>query len=661
MTIKKIKMRRMTAVGKFVMNRKNLKYNSNIIKHNYDKDSPETLLSKLIKTDHNNELNRLSNANLIYELLMKIKNFKEFVLTNDIDKEEIIKLLNEGMLKLFKLNEKIYKKGTIPQFYFLVLVGVVSFYNNTYILPGNFFGDEILKGFFYKNSAFAGEDNTFLLVIQKGLFHSTLENKLKKTNEKINLLLTNSFHIFKTFNNINLEKYKKKIIKIFPKTGQTIISNQEKANAIYIVYKGICALNNEENKDLIILDEGEIFGIESLKNIDRDMNILDGKYLYNIINKSPDTIIFKYDITDFNPLIIISLKNQLESYFSKTKKIIEKHENMKEDLENKLESNYRIFKMKKNIKDIFNKNVYKEFSPQKAEKYFYIALNKMKLEKRNINDKQKLIPKRKYLSTKRENSFTNGTKLLKKLVKSRSSLFSKRSNIYSTLTSRRKITSIPSNKKSTKEIKKIVINSNLKKSNFKEEPKNKQKKNLVIFPNKNKKNDKNKDFAISFKTLSISENSKNNSVFFTTINPKRIKRKYLYKPLSLLHAKDKIKSHQNKFLRRKIEEMKNKDDASRTIISSTFRDSISLRNKSSIINDKKTIEILGYPVLDTLDYFNYGDVEQSIFSNKQESNLRKDNIRKLLYYATKKYNMPLFIFMNNPEKLKLNLPNLSNF
>ena len=306
-------------------------------------------------------------------------------------------------------------------------------------------------------------------------------------------------------------------------------------------------------------------------------------------------------------------------------------------------------------------NVYKEFSPQKAEKYFYISLNKMKLEKRNINDKQKLIPKRKYLSTKGENSFTNGTKLLKKVVKSRSSLFSKRSNIYSTLTSRRKITSIPSNKKSKKEIKKIVINSNLKKSNFKEEPKNKQKKNLVIFPNKNKKNDKNKDFTISFKTLSISENSKNNSVFFTTINPKRIKRKYLYKPLSLLHTKDKIKIHQNKFLRRKIEEMKNKDDASRTIISSTFRDSISLRNKSSIINDKKTIEILGYPVLDTLDYFNYGDVEQSIFSNKQESNLRKDNIRKLLYYATKKYNMPLFIFMNNPEKLKLNLPNLSNF
>ena len=112
------------------------------------------------------------------------------------------------------------------------------------------------------------------------------------------------------------------------------------------------------------------------------------------------------------------MKNQLESYFSKTKKIIEKHENMKEDLENKLESNYRIFKMRKNIKDIFNKNVYKEFSPQKAEKYFYIALNKMKLEKRNINDKQKLILKRKYLSTKRENSFTNGTKLLKKLVKS---------------------------------------------------------------------------------------------------------------------------------------------------------------------------------------------------------------------------------------------------
>ena len=100
------------------------------------------------------------------------------------------------------------------------------------------------------------------------------------------------------------------------------------------------------------------------------------------------------------------------------------------------------------------------------------------------------------------------------------------------------------------------------------------------------------------------------------------------------------------------------------MISSIRRDPISLRSKTSSIIDKKNLEFLGFPISETIDYFNYRELDQSIFANNRESNqsnLKKNNIRKLLFYETKKYNIPLFIFLNNPEEPKLNLPQLSKF
>ena len=659
-------MRKLSSIGKFVINRKNSKYNSIKAKIIYDKESPEAMLSALITANYNSELNRLSKTNLIFDILMKIKAFKEFVLTNDFDKDVILKLLNEGMLKPFKFEEKIYKKGTPPQFYFLVLVGVVIIYNNTQILPGNFFGDEILKGFSYKNTAIAGEDNTFLLIIHKDLFSSTLENKLKEMNEKIKILITNSFHIFKTFSNRNLEKYKRKIVKLFPKTGDTIISNKEKATAIYIIFKGICTLNTEAKKNLIILDEGDIFGIESLNNISNDMKILDGKYLYNIINKSPNTIIFKFNITDFERLIIISLKNQLKSYFSETKNIIEKHENMKEDLENKLIDKYRLFKMKKNIKDLFNKSVYKEFVPEKAEKFYNIAVNQIKSNQKYINDKQKLIPKIKYLSNRSVDNFTNSDKLLRKMVKSRSSILPKQENINDNNSSRRSLKLNSTRKRNLKDNQKIAFNSDFTKFDYnkEEELKTIPDKYSLNYLNKNRKNEQIKKLTIPSKSLYSSDNTKNNSFFFTTIDEPKNKTKYLNNSLSALSIKNRSNNRQKKFLRRKLEEYKNKEETSKNMISSIRRDPISLRSKTSSIIDKKNLEFLGFPISETIDYFNYRELDQSIFANNRESNqsnLKKNNIRKLLFYETKKYNIPLFIFLNNPEEPKLNLPQLSKF
>ena len=46
----------------------------------------------------------------------------------------------------------------------------------------------------------------------------------------------------------------------------------------------------------MILGEDNLFGIESLNNLDEKGNLMDNKYLYNIINKSPNSIILKFSI-----------------------------------------------------------------------------------------------------------------------------------------------------------------------------------------------------------------------------------------------------------------------------------------------------------------------------------------------------------------------------
>ena len=182
--------------------------------------------------------------------------------------------------------------------------------------------------------------------------------------------------------------------------------------------------------------------------------------------------------------------------------------------------------------------------------------------------------------------------------------------------------------------------------------------------NKNRKNEQNKKLTIPSKSLYSSDNTKNNSFFFTTIDEPKNKTKYLNNSLSALSIKNRSNNRQKKFLRRKLEEYKNKEETSKNMISSIRRDPISLRSKTSSIIDKKNLEFLGFPISETIDYFNYRELDQSIFANNRESNqsnLKKNNIRKLLFYATKKYNIPLFIFLNNPEEPKLNLPQLSKF
>ena len=648
-------MKRKTMPSNIFISRKQLKYNTAASTFKGFGNTAERLLSELIQVE-SNSLNHLQNINNIYDLLIQIKSFQNYLKINDLNKDIILNILNSGVLKLFQLDEKVYKKGTYPQFYFLVLVGSVSFLNNKKVYnPGSFFGEEILREIQYKHTAFASERDTILLLIPKEYFILYLKDNIIKTNEKIEEKLINSFHIFKTFDNVIFHKYKDKMIKIYPETGQMIISKQDKADAIYIIFKGNCVLNIEEFQDLIILEDGDIFGIESLENFDEERNITDNNYLYNIINKSPNTIIFKFFINDLNQIMIKSIKNQLSDYFNERKTIINKHENLKENIQNKLMDKYNFFQQKKNKRKLLSQSVYKEFSNEKTEKFYYKALNNIRFHEKDINDKQKLIPKQNIFFHKNGNDRFN---LLRKIIKSNSFIKSRESLLNRT---RKKIMSNLLLKKDIKEIKKLILNSDLKKilnNNKKEEGNKENDKKIEINPNKNKKNEKNIFYNSSNQTINILDNSANNSLFFTSINYNPNKNN-VYKTINILSARDSKKIQKKKIKHGKREEnLKNKEEGSKTVMGSTCRDSYSYRNKSQIISARKQIEDYGFTVLDSMNYFNYGEKSNSMNSSYYGNNPEKPNIKKCVFYETNKFNIPLFILLD--EKEKINFPQLYN-
>ena len=431
----------------------------------------EENLSELLNIKMNN-LSHLDNVNMIYYSLIQLNNFKEFILINEIDKDTILNILKTGITKSYNINQEIFKKKTKPQFYFLVLSGSVSYNNsNNIYTPGSFFGDEIIKDIHYKNNAIALKDETILLLLPKESFNEYLKNNIIKTNDKIKNSLIKNFPIFNNFDNLTIEKYKaRRITKIFPETGDTIVSNEDIADAIFIIYKGNCSLNIGENADLMILGEDNLFGIESLNNLDEKGNLMDNKYLYNIINKSPNSIILKFSIKNLHLSIINDLKAQLIPSLLERNDILKKHEKMREDLKNNLVKKYNSLEKEKFKKKLLLTS-YRELSSEEVEKSYFKEYKNIRQNQRYINDKQKFIHRNSRLAMK---NIIDKKYLFDKMKKSHSSNYLQ-NNKNEISNNRKKIMSNLLLKKDTLDLKKIVLNSDLKKSiHIKKEIKNKE-------------------------------------------------------------------------------------------------------------------------------------------------------------------------------------------
>ena len=612
----------------------------------------EENLSELLNIKMNN-LSHLDNVNIIYDSLIQLNNFKEFILINEIDKDTILNILKTGITKSYNINQEIFKKKTKPQFYFLVLSGSVSYNNsNNIYTPGSFFGDEIIKDIHYKNNAIALKDETILLLLPKESFNEYLKNNIIKTNDKIKNSLIKNFPIFNNFDNLTIEKYKaRRITKIFPETGDTIVSNEDIADAIFIIYKGNCSLNIGENADLMILGEDNLFGIESLNNLDEKGNLMDNKYLYNIINKSPNSIILKFSIKNLHVSIINDLKAQLIPSLLERNDILKKHEKMREDLKNNLVKKYNSLEKEKFKKKLLLTS-YRELSSEEVEKSYFKEYKNIRQNQRYINDKQKFIHRNSRLAMK---NIIDKKYLFDKMKKSHSSNYLQ-NNKNEISNNRKKIMSNLLLKKDTLDLKKIVLNSDLKKSiHIKKEIKNKEenKENKEQIPN-------------SYRTFNDkdAEYDKNN-IFFTAVNMNRNKRKKsLYRTIKMINSKENSHTYRKK-LNNKIKEAKGeeystiKDDGSNTIVGSTFFDSISFRKNRKYISAKKQIEAYGCTALDSMKYFNFGERKKSLYSNIYENYKNKNNYKNCLFYETNKYNIPLFVLCGKKEAIKL--PDISHY
>ena len=600
--------------------------------------STEENLEKILKKDISSNLKHISHKKIIYDLLIKLVKFKEFVLLYNISKELIYEILSIGTLKLFNKDDIIYNKNNYPEYFYFVLSGKVSFQNsNDEFFPGDFFGDKYLKfNKKYRLTSYSSKDNTILLLISKEFYSLNLKNNLLKGNDKIRTILLKSFKIFRMIEVKTLAKYYKKMIKLFPSSEEIIISTKEIANAIFLIYEGRCILSIGKKRDLINLERGDIFGNESLNNVDREGRIGKNNYNYNIINKSPSSIIFKFLIKDLSRYIINGMKAYLSPYFLKREEITKNLREKKNSIQHNLKKKYDLFKRPINQKEIidkycFNKNI---ITSDKVKKSFNNVLLELRLNRKDENFKKKLIPNISHFISKKA--------LLKQKY----------------FESKRNKTTYLKSKANNKEIyKNMKLNHNL--------PSKREIRKMIWFSdleNFNKNNNNNKiinttsNYNYSSKLLTISDNN-NSNLYLTSIN--QINRPNENNQMAI----SPIRPDSNKERTITANSSYNQNRINRRLINSGIssnRCSTSFKTGSKIISIRQQIETYGCTILDTMNYFNNGSSQKYMKRNFSAGNKKGiDFNKKKIFYQTQKYNIPLYVLCDKFEKR--NFPDIQNF
>ena len=610
--------------------------------------SPEDNLKIILNKDISNNLKYISKIKIVYELLIKLKNFKEFIMLYNIEQKLMFQLLSIGILKSFKKDECINNKGCLAEHYFLVLFGAVFFQSlNQEYLPGNFFGEKyLIYNKKYRTSIISNKDNTILLLIPKDFFINNLKNKIMKGNDRVRIMILKSFKIFNMIERKTLEKYFQKMIKLFPSPEEIIISNNEVADSIYLIYEGSCALSNEKQGDLLILEKGDIFGNESLYNINDNKTIMKNRYKYNIINKSQNTIIFKFFINDLSKYLINGMKTYLASYFLSREEIIKNSLHTKKVIKNIFKKEYDLFKRPINKKEMinnfcFNNNI---ITNEKIQKSFNHVLSEIRFKRKEENFNKKLIPCM-------SNFFNKNTFLIEKFLQN--------NKIKSSSNSKTNIEELNSkylnSNKSKKEIRKILWFSEKKENNNKNK-KNKKHNNFL---------NNNSNFNYSSKILTFTDNNNNNNsnLYLTSINQVNKNNNNIF------NIKDNIfkVSQKNQFYNKEgtitTESSINQNRINKRLINSAFSTnlcSISNKNNSKILSVREQIETYGCTILETMSYFNDGINDKFLKRNYSANTKRRIiNNKKNLFYQTQKYNIPLYVLCDKREKRKF--PDITNF
>ena len=302
--------------------------------------SKEDKLVKYIKEDIESNFVSIKNPNELYNYLLTIHNFRQYIKIYNFDSQTIINSFRLAKYVKLKKNFRLFNQGEKTDFFYLVISGFIGFILNSNSLKssspkevnairaGTYFGE---WGFIFKInrtvSAYAKED-TLLLKFDKNCFKSFYQENIIHSENISKKFILKHINAFKKLGLTAFNHYYREMKKIYLEQNTQIFQSGDKANYFYIVFSGCCYIKNGFNK-LIIKDVGDFIGIESL---------FKEKYETNIYTLSEETVLFKFAVNIFNSKILEDLRNEFSNYYQNQIKILE----LWEENYNKYLNKYRL-------------------------------------------------------------------------------------------------------------------------------------------------------------------------------------------------------------------------------------------------------------------------------------------------------------------------------
>ena len=345
--------------------------------------SGEEKLMNYIKEDINSNLINVKKPSLLYNYLITIPNFRQYIKINNFESQTIINSFLSARYVKLKKNFKLFNQGDKTDFFYLVLSGCIGFLYNSNSLrsnkprevnsikAGTYFGE---WGFIFKIprtvSAYAKED-TLLLKFDKECFKSYYQDKIINSENVRKKFVLTHINTLKKLGISSFNQYYREIKKIYLLQGTTIFESGEKANCFYLIYMGNCCIKNGLNI-LVIKDAGDFIGVESLYQDEYETSI----YTY-----SEETVLLKFTINTFTNDILDNLRKEFMKYYENQKKLLELWEKNHEKYKNKYKMNF--FNSIQNMKSnkIKNNKILNELSLEELE------------TKNNKEIRQKIKPK----------------------------------------------------------------------------------------------------------------------------------------------------------------------------------------------------------------------------------------------------------------------------
>ena len=326
--------------------------NNNIKKIKSNEDQLLDYINEEIELNKNNNenINNIRNPKILLSYLNNVTKFNQYININNLNQKDLLKAFSKAKYLIIESEKTIFKQNDKPEFFYLIINGKVDILYTKYkstknnnknnkkkINPINrrlhlsrqitltskiinkltnfdFFGE---YAFIYQikrtNTAIAKTDPTYLIAFDEKTFNEYFLRHIINGETEKKFFIYKYIKPFKNLTTILFNSYYRNIKRIFLSSGNKIITNKKDGNSIFLIYKGECAIK-KDNKIIVILDKGDIFGLECL---------FGDNYEFNIVSNNMQTIIFEFEINDYLDYFLDDLRDYFQEYYSNQKKIIE--------------------------------------------------------------------------------------------------------------------------------------------------------------------------------------------------------------------------------------------------------------------------------------------------------------------------------------------------